>query len=345
MTGNTQTPDIDIQALQRWLDGNVEGIGTISELSKFPGGQSNPTYRLQTSEGSFVLRRQPFGSLLPSAHAVDREFRLISALRPTGFPVARPICLCEDRDVIGAKFYIMDLVEGRIFWDGRLPDVTKEERRPLYHALISNLARLHNLDADELGLGGFGASGNYFERQVGRWTKQYRAAETEKIEEVERLIEWLPATLPSESGRSILHGDYRIDNLVYAHDSSEIKAVLDWELATLGDPLADFAYVAMNWVMEGNGRRSQLGGVDLAQEGIPDLAEITDLYCSLTGRSEVPDMNWYYAYSLFRLVGILQGIRKRFLDGNASSAQAEETANRVRPLAELAWKFAQNSGA
>lgn len=345
MTDNAHVRDLNVDHLQEWLNRNTDKIGAISSVSKFPGGQSNPTYRMESEAGNFVLRRQPFGKLLPSAHAVDREFRLISALHPAGFPVALPICLCDDRDVIGAMFYVMELVEGRIFWDGKLPEVDREERRPLYHSLISTLAQLHMLNPDELGLTSFGAEGSYFERQVGRWTKQYRAAETERIDEVERLIEWLPATLPTQSGRSILHGDYRIDNVVYSNDGSDIKAVLDWELATTGDPLADFAYVAMNWVMQGNGRKSQLGGVDFALEGIPDLEEITQLYCSLTGRPEVPDLKWYYAYSLFRLVGILQGIRKRFLDGNASSEQAEETAKRVRPLAKQAWEFAQAAGA
>lgn len=326
--------------LQAWLAREVPKAGSLRAVVKFPGGQSNPTYRVQCTAGDFVLRRKPFGAILPSAHAIEREFRLLSALHPTGFPVARPIRLCEDSAVIGAPFYLMELVDGRIFWDGKLPEVTRPERRVIYHGLIETLARLHSIDPAGVGLADFGAQGDYFQRQVGRWTRQYRAAETERIEDVERLVAWLPATMPAQSGLSIIHGDYRIDNVVYAHDTGRVIGVLDWELATLGDPLADFAYVALNWVLGVAGRRSQLGGIDFAAEGIPDLAEISSLYCKLTGRESLPDLNWYFAYSLFRMVGILQGIRKRFLDGNASSTEAESTASRVRPLAQQAWKFA-----
>jgi aminoglycoside phosphotransferase (APT) family kinase protein len=331
--------------LAAWLTHNIVGFGDLIEMTKFPGGQSNPTYRLSDGTRHYVLRRKPFGTILPSAHAVDREYRLISALHPSGFPVARPYGLCENADVIGASFYIMEMVEGRTFWDGTLPTAEKGERRAIYWATVDALADLHNIDPAAVGLGNYGAPGAYFERQVGRWTKQYRAAQTDAIEEVERLIEWLPRTMPAQERTAIIHGDYRIDNLIFANDAPRVLAILDWELSTLGDPLADFAYLAMNWAMPRGDRQAQLGGTDLDALGIPGLEELTERYCARTGRTGVPDLNWYFAYGLFRLVGIVQGIKKRIIDGNASHAEAEKTAARVRPLAEQAWRFAQQAGA
>ena len=333
------------QRLETWLQQHVEGFGALQDMRKFPGGQSNPTYRLSDGARAYVLRRKPFGAILPSAHAVDREYRVIAALHPTGFPVARPYALCDTDAIIGAPFYVMEMVEGRTFWDGTLPDAAPSDRRAIYHATVDVLADLHNLSPDRLGLGDYGAPGSYFERQVKRWTKQYRASQTDEIEEVERLIEWLPRTMPAQERTSIIHGDYRIDNLIFAPDAPQVRAVLDWELSTLGDPLADFAYLAMNWAIPRGDRQAQLGGVDLAALGIPDLQEMTDRYCARTGRSGVPDLNWYFAYGLFRLVGIVQGIKKRVLDGNASNAEAEKAAARVRPLAEQAWHFARQVGA
>lgn len=221
------------------MAGAVPGFSRLQGVKKFPGGQSNPTYRLDADSLHYVLRRQPFGDLLPSAHAVDREFKLISALHPAGFPVPRPVALCEDKSILGSMFYVMEMVEGRSFWDGALPDITKEDRRAIYEALIDTLAHLHTLDPETPGLAEFGRPGNYFERQIGRWTKQYRAAQTDDIVEMERLIEWLPCTVPAQSRTSIIHGDYRIDNLIFAKDRPDVLAVIDWELATLGDPLAD----------------------------------------------------------------------------------------------------------
>lgn len=337
--------DLDLARLQPWLERNVAGFAGEAQLDKFDGGQSNPTYRLTADSGAYVLRRKPFGVILPSAHAVEREHRLIAALHPTGFPVPRPYALCEDPEVIGAPFYIMALVEGRTFWDGRLPDQAPEERRAIYESMILTLARLHSYDPDAIGLTGYGAPGNYFERQVGRWTKQYRAAETERIEEAERLIHFLPRTLPEQGRLSIIHGDYRIDNLIYAPDRPEVAAVLDWELSTLGDPLADFTYLVMNWEMPQATGSAGLQGVDFAAAGIPTLGEAVRIYCDATGRDGVPQLDWYFAYNLFRLLGIVQGIKKRFLDGNASSAKAEEMAARVPMLAEAAWHFAQRAGA
>jgi aminoglycoside phosphotransferase (APT) family kinase protein len=274
---------------------------------------------------------------------VEREYRLIDALHPTPVPVARPIALCEDADVIGAPFYLMEMVVGRTFWNGALPDVDPAERRPIYRAMIDSLAKLHAVDPDEVGLGDYGAPGNYFARQVGRWTKQYRMAQTDEIPEVERLIEWLPETLPQQDRTSIIHGDYRIDNMIYAPDRAEVLAIIDWELSTLGDPLADFAYLAMNWAMPAGERGAQLKGLDLKALDIPTLEEATQQYCEATGRSDVPDLNWFFAYNLFRLVGIIQGIKKRALDGNASNANATAAAERIVPLSEQAWAFAQQA--
>ncbi|MGP1283243.1 MAG: phosphotransferase family protein [Parasphingopyxis sp.] len=331
--------------LEAWMREHVDGFAGLAAYTKFPGGQSNPTYRIEDEAGrAYVLRRKPFGPILPSAHAVDREFRVISGLHPAGFPVARPYALCEDDAVIGAAFYIMEMVEGRTFWDGMLPELEPTERTSVYRSMIGTLARLHNLDHVELGLENHGKTGNYFERQINTWTKQYRRAETETIEEVEKLIEWLPETVPEQTRTSVIHGDYRIDNMIYAPDRPEVVAVLDWELSTLGDPLADFTYLAMNWVMEGTGTAS-LGGQDLEGTGIPTLEEATALYCELTNRDAVPDLNWYFAYNLFRLTGILQGIKKRWLDGTASSAEAEERSKRVPELAAAAWGFARAAGA
>jgi aminoglycoside phosphotransferase (APT) family kinase protein len=337
--------DIDMGRLQPWLERHVEGFGTTAQLTKFPGGQSNPTYRIDAGDVRYVLRRKPFGSILPSAHAVEREYRLIAALHPTGFPVPRPFALCEDPAVIGAPFYVMAMVEGRTFWNGRLPEQDKSERRAIYEQMIATLARLHSFDPAAVGLGDYGAPGNYFERQVGRWTKQYRAAETGRIEEAERLIEFLPRTVPAQERLSIIHGDYRIDNLIYAPDGPRVAAVLDWELSTLGDPLADFTYLVMQWEMPAEAGSAGLRGVDFRAEGIPTLEEAVALYCSATGRSGLPALDWYFAYNLFRLLGIVQGIKKRFLDGNASSAKAEEMASRVPMLAEAAWHFARRAGA
>ena len=335
--------DLDEGELAGWLRDTVST--ELDAVEKFPGGQSNPTYRIGTTRGPFVLRRKPFGPLLPSAHAVDREYRLLAALHPTGFPVPRPVALCADESVIGATFYLMELVEGRTFWDGALPDVPKPERRAHYEAMVDTLAALHAIDPQAAGLGDFGPPGNYFERQVQRWTKQYRASQTDDIPEVERLIDWLPRTLPPQTRIAIIHGDYRIDNLIYAPDAPQVRAVLDWELTTIGDPLADFTYLAMNWAMPRDGR-SGLAGVDLGAEGLPPLDDMVARYCAASRRRDgLPDLHWYFAYNLFRLVGIVQGIKKRMADGNASSAQAAATVAKLVPLAEAAWAEARKAGA
>lgn len=335
--------DLNEQALADWIAAAHPALGQVSRIEKFAGGQSNPTYRVTTTSGDVVLRRKPFGPLLPSAHAVDREYRLLSALHPTGFPVPHPVALCEDEGVIGAVFYLMEMVEGRTFWNGALPELPTQARRPHYLAMIDTMAALHSLDPAAIGLSDFAPPGNYIERQVARWTRQYRAAQTEDVPEVERLIEWLPQTLPAQDRVSVIHGDYRIDNLIYG-DDGRVRAVLDWELATLGDPVADFAYLAMNWAMPQDGR-SGLAGLDLAAHGIPTMDEAVARYCAATGRAGLPNLNWYFAYNLFRLVGIVQGIKKRVIDGNASNAGAAAMAERVVPLAKAAWAQAKLAGA
>ncbi len=337
--------DLNGNHLRTWLSQNMDVAVPSLTVSKFSGGQSNPTYRIDIGGRQYVLRRKPFGKILPSAHAVEREFRLITALHPLGLPVAKPFALCEDEEVIGAPFYIMDMVEGRVFWDGALPEVSTAERGQIYRAMVDALAQLHEVDPGAAGLGDYGAPGNYFERQVGRWTKQYRAAQTEELPAVERLIEFLPGTVPEQERTSIIHGDYRIDNMIYAPDGPQVRAILDWELSTLGDPLADFTYLAMNWALPRTGRNAQIGGLDLEDLGIPSLEEVTQQYCEATGRGSVPDMNWYFAYNLFRLVGILQGIKKRIIDGNASSKDAQKKAAMVEPLAAAALNFAKQAGA
>ena len=336
--------DLDLASLGRWMERNVTDFGKPRRLEKFSGGQSNPTYRLVAEYGQAVLRRKPCGALLPSAHAVEREYRLLRALYPTGFPVPRPYALCEHSEVIGVPFYVMEMVEGRSFWDGTLPELLPAERRPIYEAMVDLLAKLHTIEPGDVGLADFGRPGNYFGRQIERWTRQYRAAQTEVMPAVERLIAWLPRTIPAQSRVSIIHGDYRIDNLVYALDGPRVAAILYWELATLGDPLADFAYLAMNWAMPADGR-SGLAEMDLAMLGIPDLGSVTARYCAATGRDGVPDLHWYFAYNLFRLTGILQGVKKRWLDGNAASEHAEAAVARLPSLAEAAWTQAKLAGA
>jgi aminoglycoside phosphotransferase (APT) family kinase protein len=335
---------IDEVKLAAWMSANVAGFEGPVEVLKFAGGQSNPTYRLNAKSSSYVLRRKPFGPLLPSAHAVDREYKVIAGLHPTGFPVAKPYGLCTDDSVIGSWFYIMAMVEGRTIWDGAMPGSNPAERRATYEAMIDTLAALHAIDVEAAGLSDYGKPGNYFGRQVDRWTKQYRASETETMPEMERLIDWLPKTLPEQTRTSIVHGDYRIDNMIFASDAPKVIAVLDWELGTLGDPLADFTYVAMAWVTE-NGGRSGVMDLDRAALGIPELDEMVTRYCAATGRDGMPDINWYFAYNFFRLAGIIQGIKKRVIDGTATSPHARDMSERVRPLAEAAWGFAVKAGA
>jgi aminoglycoside phosphotransferase (APT) family kinase protein len=333
----------DAAALARWMAAHVEGFQGPIEVRQFKGGQSNPTYQLVTPARAYVLRRKPPGKLLPSAHAVDREHRIISALHPTGFPVAKPYGLCTDEAVIGTMFYIMEHVEGRVMWDGALPGMTRDERRKVYEAQVQTLARLHMIDYAALGLSDYGKPGNYFARQIDRWSKQYKLSETQPIPEMDRLIDWLPRTIPPGETTSIVHGDYRLDNLILHPTEPRILAVLDWELSTLGDPLGDFTYHLANWVMPA-GVRAALGGLDLEALGIPTMEEYVALYCAATGRQAIAALDWYFAYNFFRLAGILQGIVGRVRDGTAASAHAEANAARVKPLAQAAYAFAQKDG-
>jgi len=326
------------------MTANVEGFSGPPTLSKFAGGQSNPTYRIDAPSGSYVLRRKPFGPLLPSAHAVDREYAVIARLHPTGFPVPKPYGLCIDDNVAGSMFYVMAMVEGRTLWDGSLPDMVPDQRTATYHAIIDTLAALHSVDYEAAGLGSYGKPGNYFERQVGRWTKQYRGSETEIMPAMESLIDYLPRTVPEQTRTSIVHGDFRIDNMIFDAREPKVIAVLDCELSTLGDPLADVAYLLMNWVTQPEGR-SGVMGLAGSDTGLPTLEQAAARYCAATGRDGIPDMNWYFAYNLFRLAGIVQGIKKRVIDGTASSAHAAEMAKRVHPLADAAWGFALKAGA
>jgi len=334
---------IDEAALGAWLEANVEGFRGPFTLEKFAWGQSNPTYRITAVSGDYVLRRKPFGQLLPSAHAVDREYRLISALHPLGFPVPRPFALCSDPGLIGAIFYVMELVDGRAYTDGALPGFERAQRRSMYEQLVDRLADLHNINPEAAGLGDFGKPGNYFERQVARWTKQYRDSQTDDLAAMEKLIAYLPESLPPQSRVSIVHGDYRIDNVLF-DESGTLTAVLDWELATLGDPLADFSYLAMQWMMPVDGGAG-LSGVDVAGLGIPRLDQVVERYSSRSGVPVAGKLDWYFAYNLFRLAGIVQGIKKRVIDGTASNARAEEMAQRVPMLADAAWSFARTAGA
>jgi aminoglycoside phosphotransferase (APT) family kinase protein len=335
--------EIDEAALGAWLEANVEGFRGPFALEKFAWGQSNPTYRIAAVSGSYVLRRKPFGQLLASAHAVDREYRLISALHPIGFPVARPYAFCGDADVIGSIFYVMELVEGRAHTNGALPRLNIATRRPMYEQLIDTLADLHKISPDTAGLGDFGKPGNYFERQVARWTRQYRDSQTDDLPAMEKLIAYLPESLPEQSRVSIVHGDYRIDNVLYDEDG-RLTAVLDWELATLGDPLADFSYLAMQWMMPADGGAG-LAGLDLEELGVPGLDEAAERYSLRSGVPVADKLDWYFAYNLFRLAGIVQGIKKRVIDGTASHSRADEMARRVPMLADNAWQFALKAGA
>ena len=329
---------IDEASLARWMAEHVEGYAGPLTVLQFKGGQSNPTYRLDTPGRSYVMRRKPFGKLLPSAHAVDREFRVISALGRQGFPVAHAYALCTDDAVIGSAFYIMSMEEGRVFWDPTLPSQPAEMRPKIFRSKIETLAKLHTYEPDKIGLGDFGKPGNYFARQVDRWTKQYRASETQHIPEIEKLIEWLPKTLPEQKRVSIVHGDYRLDNMIFHPTEPRVLAVLDWELSTLGDPMADFTYLLMQWIMPG------LEGVDLKALNIPSWQEAAQIYCDYTG-APLPDLNWYFSYNLFRLAGITQGIAGRIRDGTAANAKAIESAKRTVPLAKASWEYAQKAGA
>jgi len=334
---NDSVDQLNLNRLQPYLAERIRGFGTIEECRKFSGGQSNPTFLLTTDGGRYVLRRKPPGELLKSAHAVDREYRVMKALGDTPVPVPRMRLLCEDEDVIGSMFYVMEFVEGRIHWNAALPECSPGERSAIYHNMVGVLAAIHNVDVEAVGLGDFGKPGNYFTRQLNRWSKQYYASETEKNPAMDALIQWLEANMPEDDGRvSLIHGDYRIDNLIIHPETPDILAVLDWELSTLGHPWGDIAYQCMQLRLPPDAAIPGLGELDRRELGIPAEDEYVAAYCRLTGIYEIPNWNFYIVFNYFRLAAILQGIRKRALDGNASSERAFEYGNMARPLSETA---------
>ncbi|TMG78932.1 MAG: phosphotransferase family protein [Betaproteobacteria bacterium] len=334
----------DVAALELYLRNRIEGFSGPLAVEQFRGGQSNPTYLLAGGGKRWVLRAKPgpAAKLLPSAHAVEREFRAITALKAGGVPVPRAHCLCEDENVIGRSFYVMEYVEGRVLWDPSLPGMTPPEREAIYDEMNRVLAALHRVDYGAAGLSDFGKPGNYFTRQIGRWSRQYQASETERIEAMDGLIAWLPENIPGGDETVVVHGDYRMDNLVFHPREPKILAILDWELSTLGHPLADFSYHCMSWHIP-PGQFRGIAGLDLASLGIPSESQYIASYCERTGRDAIEHWDFYLAYNLFRIAAILQGVMKRALDGTAASAEALEAGGRARPLAELGWKYAEKS--
>jgi len=332
----------DVGRLQDYMTSHVEGFHGPLQVRQFRGGQSNPTYLLESGSGRYVLRRKPPGRLLKSAHAVDREFQVISALYGADFPVPRPCVLCEDDVVTGTAFYIMEYVEGRIFWELDLPGVEPDERAAIYDSVNDTIATLHSFDYESLGLGEFGKPGNYFARQISRWSGQYRASETRTIDAMDRLMDWLPEHIPDDDSASIVHGDFRLDNVIIHPDEPQVIAVLEWELSTIGHPLADFTYHLMSWQMPEIGLESAgLRDKDLAELGIPSADEYTRRYCDRTGRRDgIADRDFYSAFNFFRLAAILQGIAGRVREGTAASAHAGQAERAVEPLAALGWEFA-----
>jgi aminoglycoside phosphotransferase (APT) family kinase protein len=336
----------DVAALENWLEREVPGYAGPLRIEQFKGGQSNPTYKLITPNRSYVLRRKPPGKLLPGAHAVDREYRVIRALAGQEFPVPRVYGLCMDEGVIGTPFYAMEMVEGRIFWDAYLPEVPHEDRPTYFDAMNAAIARLHSIDPQSAGLTDYGKPGNYFERQIGRWSKQYLGdVEAGRVAAMDRLVEWLPANIPpGEEQARITHGDFRCDNMIFHSSEPRVIAVLDWELSTLGHPLADFSYHLMMYRMPA-GATTGLAGRDLEALNIPSEAEYVTAYCRRTGREGIPHLDFYIAFNMFRLAAIVHGIKGRIARGTASSTHAGAMAASLEPLAELAWEQAVKAGA
>jgi aminoglycoside phosphotransferase (APT) family kinase protein len=337
----------DAARLEAWLAARVPGFSGPLMVRQFKGGQSNPTYLLETPARRYVLRRKPPGKLLHSAHAVDREFRVISALHRQHFPAPEPIAYCDDAEVVGTAFFVMSHVDGRIFWQSHLPGLHPAERAAIYDAANATIARLHGFDPAAIGLAGYGRGENYVARQVERWSKQYRASETQTIDDMEQLMVWLPNHLPPPAPIRLIHGDFRLDNLILAKDAPTVLAVLDWELSTLGDPLADFSYHLMKYHMpptDSGGGTASLVGHDLRALGIPSQAQYIDAYAARTGLDPRPHLNTYLAYNFFRIAAILQGIAGRIRDGTATSEHAAAKALMVRPLAAVAWSFARATG-
>ena len=329
----------DVTALEAWMRANVEGFSGALEVEQFRGGQSNPTFRLAAGGKRYVMRRKPAGKLLPSAHAVDREYRVITALAGSEVPVPRTYGLCMDDGVIGSAFFVMDCVDGRVLWDGALPGMSNAGRADIYWEMNRVIAELHKVAYEARALGDYGKPGNYFTRQIGRWTKQYQASATETIESMDKLIDWLPQHIPADDATTIVHGDFRIDNLVFHPTEPRILAVLDWELSTLGHPLADFSYHCMSWHVPPGAFRGLIGH-DLVALGIPSEKEYVARYLARLGRDPIDPDHWdfYIAYNMFRAAGIAQGIMGRVMDGTAASQHALEVGKSARTLADLGWK-------
>ncbi|MDB2365597.1 phosphotransferase [Luminiphilus sp.] len=328
--------DLDLARLEPWLREQIPSLDAALSVEKFAGGQSNPTFKLSAGDTRYVLRRKPPGELLASAHAVDREFRVLDALRDTDVPVPNAIALCTDDSVIGSMFYVMEHLEGRIFWDPAVPEVNNEERTAIYDEMNRVLAALHRVNVDTVGLTNYGKPGNYYARQIGRWTKQYRASETEAVAEMEALIDWLPNHIPEgDETVALVHGDYRLDNMIFHPREPRIIGILDWELSTLGDPLADLAYQLMAWRFPREGGISGLEGLDRSSLGLPSDEDYIAAYCHRTGRDGIDNWPFYMAFCFFRIAAILQGIKKRAQIGTASSAEADSRAIMVGPLAAL----------
>jgi aminoglycoside phosphotransferase (APT) family kinase protein len=346
-TGTTAVREgyaFDEEALAAWMADNVDGFAGPLSVEQFKGGQSNPTYKLVTPGKAYVLRRKPPGELLPGAHAVDREARVLAALGTAGFPVAHMFGLCTDESVIGTWFYVMDMVEGRVFWDATFPEVPREQRPAYFDAMNAAMAQLHSFDPEAIGLGDYGKPGNYFARQIGRWSKQYLADDLAgRNDDMDALVEWLPANIPAGDESSVVHGDFRCDNMIFHPTEPRILAVLDWELSTLGHPLADFAYHAMMYRMPPD-IVPGLAGADLAALGIPSEADYVAKYCERTGRGGMPDYEFYIAFNLFRLAAIFHGIKGRVLRGTAANAQAAQRAEAFPRLAALAREAMENCG-
>jgi aminoglycoside phosphotransferase (APT) family kinase protein len=337
----------DVDGLDAYLRAHVEGYrGGPLAVEQFKGGQSNPTFKISNGSQHYVLRTKPgpAAKLLPSAHAIDREYRVMDALQKAGFPAARQYALCLDESVIGRAFYVMEFVEGRVLWDQSLPGMTAAERSAIYDEMNRVIAQLHTIGYGAIGLADYGKPGNYFARQIERWTRQYQASATEPIEAMDQLIAWLPQNIPAGDDTAIVHGDFRLDNMIFHPSQPRILAVLDWELSTLGHPAADFSYHCMSWHIA-PGQFRGIAGLDLKALGIPSQEEYIAKYCARTGKTiRAEDFNYYLAYNMFRLAGIMQGIMKRYADGTASSAQALENGKLARPMAEMGWRFAQLAG-
>ena len=331
----------DVATLQRYLEEHVEGFSGELQVRQFRGGQSCPTYLLEAGGKSYVLRRKPPGKLLPSAHAVDREYRVMTALGDTDVPVPRTYCLYTDESIVGTMFFVMEHVKGRVLWEALLPGMEPSERFAIYDAMNRTLARLHAVDYEAVGLSTYGKPGNYFARQIHRWKKQYLASETRDIPAMNALIEWLPANIPEDDETTIVHGDFRLDNMILHPERAEVIAILDWELGTLGHPLADFSYHTMQWEIPKE--QGGLKGRDLAALGLPTLEQYRDAYCRRTGRDGIPHWNFYLAYNLFRSAGIAQGIAGRVRDGTAASSHAKDVGESVPRTAGLAWEVAQRA--